>query len=231
MNTRYAVGLEYDGTQYAGWQRQPFFAATIQEQVERALAQVAAHPVETTCAGRTDAGVHAVAQVLHFDSSAARNDFAWLAGCNRYLPADIRLQWIRRVPAGFHARYSARERHYRYLIRHSCQPSALWARRCHWHKKPLDAALMHTAAQALVGEHDFSAFRAAECQAKSPWRFVRTISVRECGGWIALDISGNAFLHHMVRNIVGTLLPVGDGRRTVEWPAAVLAARDESTWD
>ena len=162
MTTRYAVGLEYDGTHYAGWQRQPFFAATIQEQLECALSQVAAHPVETTCAGRTDAGVHATAQVIHFDSTAVRSDFAWLAGANRYLPADIRLQWIHAVPADFHARYSARERHYRYLIRHRAQPSALWARRCHWHKKPLDAAAMHSAAQALIGEHDFSAFRAAE---------------------------------------------------------------------
>ncbi|RKW18081.1 MAG: tRNA pseudouridine(38-40) synthase TruA, partial [Cardiobacterium sp.] len=168
MQTRYAVGLEYDGTPYAGWQRQPFFASTIQEQIERALSQVAAHAVETTCAGRTDAGVHATAQVIHFDSDAARSDFAWLAGTNRYLPADIRLQWIHAVPADFHARYSARERHYRYLIRHRAQPSALWAQRCHWHKKPLDAAAMHSAAQALIGEHDFSAFRAAECQAKSP---------------------------------------------------------------
>ena len=146
MHTRYAVGLEYDGTQYAGWQRQPFFASTIQEQVERALGQVAAHTVETTCAGRTDAGVHATAQIIHFDADAVRSDFAWLAGGNRYLPADIRLQWIQAVPADFHARYSARERHYRYLIRHHAQPSALWARRCHWHKKALDAAAMHTAA-------------------------------------------------------------------------------------
>ena len=226
MTTRYAVGLEYDGTHYAGWQRQPFFAATIQEQLECALSQVAAHPVETTCAGRTDAGVHATAQVIHFDTGAIRSDFAWLAGANRYLPADIRLQWIRAVPAEFHARYSARERHYRYLIRHRAQPSALWARRCHWHKKSLDAAAMHSAAQALIGEHDFSAFRAAECQAKSPWRFIRSIDVRERHGWIAVDICGNAFLHHMVRNIVGTLLAVGDGRRDTTWPGEVLASRD-----
>ena len=131
-----------------------------------------------------------------------------------------------RRTADFHARYSARERHYRYLIRHRAQPSALWARRCHWHKKPLDAAAMHSAAQALIGEHDFSAFRAAECQAKSPWRFIRCIDVRERGGWIAVDICGNAFLHHMVRNIVGTLLAVGDGRRSTAWPGEVLASRD-----
>ena len=136
------------------------------------------------------------------------------------------LQWIQAVPADFHARYSARERHYRYLIRHHAQPSALWARRCHWHKKALDAAAMHTAAQALIGEHDFSAFRAAECQAKSPWRYIRCINVRERGGWLAVDISGNAFLHHMVRNIVGTLLAVGDGRRSTAWPGEVLASRD-----
>ena len=214
MTTRYAVGLEYDGTHYAGWQRQPFFASTIQEQVERALGQVAAHTVETTCAGRTDAGVHATAQIIHFDTDAVRSDFAWLAGANRYLPAD------------FHARYSARERHYRYLIRHHAQPSALWAHRCHWHKKALDAVAMHTAAQALIGEHDFSAFRAAECQAKSPWRYIRCIDVRDRGGWLAVDISGNAFLHHMVRNIVGTLLAVGDGRHSTAWPGEVLASRD-----
>ena len=228
MTTRYAVGLEYDGTHYAGWQRQPFFAATLQEQVERALSQVAAQPIETICAGRTDAGVHALAQVIHFDTDATRSDFAWLAGTNRYLPADIRLQWIRAMPADFHARYSARERHYRYLIRHRAQPSALWAQRCHWHKKTLDAVAMHIAAQALVGEHDFSAFRAAECQAKSPWRCIREISVKGQGGWIAVDVHGNAFLHHMVRNLVGSLVYVGDGRRPVSWLAEVLAARSRS---
>ena len=226
MTTRYAVGIEYDGTHYAGWQRQPFFASTIQEHIERALSQVAAETITTTCAGRTDAGVHATAQVLHFDTRAERSPFAWLAGTNRYLPTDIRLQWITAVTDDFHARYSATARHYRYLIRHRAQPSALWAQRCHWHKKPLDSLLMHQAAQPLVGEHDFSAFRAAECQSKTPWRCIHRIDIREAHGWIAVDISGNAFLHHMVRNIVGTLLAVGDGRESGDWPAAVLVARD-----
>ncbi|MDO4642606.1 MAG: tRNA pseudouridine(38-40) synthase TruA [Cardiobacteriaceae bacterium] len=226
MIRRYAVGLEYDGTHYAGWQRQLFFAATIQEQVDCALSRVAAAEIASICAGRTDAGVHATMQVIHFDTDAQRSDFAWLAGTNRYLPSDIRLQWISMVDEHFHARYSARARQYRYLIRHRSQPSALWAKRCYWHRKSLDSNIMHAAAQVLVGEHDFSAFRAAECQAKTAWRCIHRIDVRERHGWIAVDISGNAFLHHMVRNIVGTLLAVGDKRYPPEWVESVLHSRN-----
>lgn len=223
---RYAAGVEYDGTHYSGWQRQPFFAQTIQQQVEEALGKIANHDIELTCAGRTDAGVHALQQVVHFDSDARRDHHAWLAGGNRYLPPDIRLQWIRTVDADFHARYSARRRRYRYLLRTRPQPSALWASRCYWYRRPLDITAMRNGAQYLIGEHDFSAFRAAECQAKTPNRFVESITLAENAGWLWIDVCGNAFLHHMIRNIVGTLLMVGDGRRDAVWVADVLASRD-----
>lgn len=223
---RYAIGLEYDGTAYSGWQRQPFFNATLQEAVESALGQVAAHAVEVVCAGRTDRGVHAFNQVIHFDTDARRSDYAWLAGGNRYLPPDIRLQWIREVDETFHARHSATARRYRYLIKQQGQPSALWAQRCHFHYKALCVETMHTAAQVLVGEHDFSAFRSSECQSKTPFRCIHEISVRACGRYVAIEVQGNAFLHHMVRNIVGSLLPVGDGRRDATWLKQVLESCD-----
>ncbi|MBV7434110.1 tRNA pseudouridine(38-40) synthase TruA [Cardiobacteriaceae bacterium TAE3-ERU3] len=223
---RYAVAVEYDGTHYSGWQRQPFFAQTIQEQVEQALSKVANHPVEVVCAGRTDAGVHALQQIIHFDSDAARDTYAWLAGCNRYLPADIRLQWVHCVNDEFHARYSAKRRRYRYLIRTRHQPSALWRMRCYWHRYPLDIEAMREGAQYLIGEHDFSAFRAAECQAQTPNRFIESISIHGDGDWLWVDVCGNAFLHHMIRNIVGTLLPVGSGKQDPLWVNAVLQSRD-----
>lgn len=225
---RYAVGIEYDGSHYSGWQRQPFFDATIQSKVECALSNIAAHPIEIICAGRTDAGVHAAAQVFHFDTAARREDFSWLAGANRYLPQDIRLQWIRQVDNTFHARYSALARYYRYWIKNQGQPSALWVKRCYWHRKRLDAEKMQQGAQYLVGEHDFSAFRSAECQSHTPWRFIQYIKIKEKQDWHIVDICGNAFLHHMVRNIVGTLLQVGDGRRSPDWIAEVLDSRDRT---
>ncbi|UJF24791.1 tRNA pseudouridine(38-40) synthase TruA [Suttonella sp. R2A3] len=223
---RYAAAVEYDGTRYSGWQRQPSFAHTIQEHIEHALSQVANQAIITTCSGRTDAGVHALAQVIHFDTDAARSDFSWLAGTNRYLPDDIRLRWLIPVDESFHARYSAIKRYYRYLICRRSQPSALWRARCHWHRYPLAPEDMHAAAQALIGEHDFSAFRAAECQAKTPMRFIESITVGGDDDWLWVDVCGNAFLHHMVRNIVGTLLAVGDGRQPCEWVKEVLESRD-----
>ncbi|MDO4435067.1 MAG: tRNA pseudouridine(38-40) synthase TruA [Cardiobacteriaceae bacterium] len=223
---RYALGLEYDGTAYSGWQRQPFFDATLQQAVESALGQVAAHELEVVCAGRTDKGVHALNQVIHFDTTARRDAHAWLAGGNRYLPPDIRLQWIQEVDEDFHARHSALERAYRYVVKCDEQPSALWANRLHWHRQVLDAKRMHEAAQCLVGEHDFSSFRSSECQSKTPFRCIHEISVKQRGRWIAIDVRGNAFLHHMVRNIVGSLLMVGDGRRDGVWLEQVLKAKD-----
>lgn len=228
MIQRYAVGIEYDGSHYSGWQRQPFFDNTIQEKVEAALSKVAAHPIEITCAGRTDAGVHATAQVFHFDTCAEREYFSWLAGGNRYLPQDIRLQWITLVDKTFHARYSALARYYRYWIKNQEQPSALWAKRCYWYRKKLDVEKMQQGAQYLIGEHDFSAFRSAECQSRTPWRFIQYLLIRKQHGWLSIDICGNAFLHHMVRNIVGSLLQVGDARRSPDWIAEVLAGRDRT---
>lgn len=225
---RYAVGVEYDGSEFSGWQRQPFFAHTIQQAIEEALSKIAAHSVEITCAGRTDAGVHAIGQVFHFDSAAPRELFSWLAGGNRYLPPAIRLQWIQHVGDDFHARYSARKRQYRYLILNEGQPSALWHKRLLWHPYPLSLAHMQEAAQCLIGEHDFSAFRAAECQSHTPFRFIESITFSKQERLIMVDIVGNAFLHHMIRNIVGTLLPIGDGRHPPERMAEVLASKSRA---
>ena len=225
---RYAAAVEYEGTRYSGWQRQPFLTQTVQEQVEQALSKIADHSVEVVCAGRTDAGVHALQQVIHFDSDATRKTYAWLAGSNRHLPTDIRLQWVCPVNPEFHARYSAKRRRYRYLIRTRHQPSALWASRCYWYRQPLNIDAMREGAQYLVGEHDFSAFRAAECQAKTPNRFIESIAINKEPGWLWIDVCGNAFLHHMIRNIVGTLLPVGLGKHDPVWIDEVLSGRDRS---
>ena len=222
---RIAVGLEYDGRAYSGWQCQPGLD-TVQDAVQRALGRVADSPVECVCAGRTDAGVHALAQVAHFDSDALRNERAWRLGANTYLPADVSVAWVREVPPHFHARYSALARSYRYLILNRDSRSALAAGRATWERRPLDVARMHDSAQALVGEHDFSAFRAIECQAKSPLRRVDSLSVTRRDSWVVLEITANAFLHHMVRNIAGLLMSVGHGESPPERVAAMLAARD-----
>lgn len=226
IKQRYAVLVEYDGTAYAGWQRQPFLSATVQEKVESALSKIAAHPIETICAGRTDAGVHGIGQIIHFDTSAVRDSYAWLAGSNTNLPQDIRLQQIIAVDHSFHARYSALSRNYRYIILNSRQPSALARNHAFWHPHPLDVEKMQQEAQNLIGEHDFSSFRASECQSKSANRFISLINISRQGDWVALEIQGNAFLHHMVRNITGSLLMVGDGRRAEGWLKDVLHARD-----
>ena len=222
---RIAVGLEYDGRAYSGWQIQPGLD-TVQDVVQRAFARVADSPVECTCAGRTDAGVHALAQVLHFDSDAARSERGWRLGANTYLPADVSVAWVRGVPEHFHARYSAQARSYRYLILNRDSRAALAAGRATWERRPLDAGRMHAAAQVLGGEHDFSAFRAVECQAKSPVRRIEQLSVTRRDEWVQLSITANAFLHHMVRNIAGLLMSVGQGDSPVERVAAVLASRD-----
>lgn len=228
MMQRYAVGVEYDGSGFSGWQRQPFFAHTIQQSIEEALGKIADHPVEITCAGRTDAGVHAVNQVFHFDSAASRKPFSWLAGTNRYLPATIRLQWIQPVGSDFHARYSARKRSYRYILLNEGQPSALWHQRLLWHPYRLSLKRMREAAHCLHGEHDFSAFRAAECQSATPFRFIESIMFTRHNKLVFIDITGNAFLHHMIRNIVGTLLPIGDGRQPPDTMQHILASRQRA---
>jgi tRNA pseudouridine38-40 synthase len=222
---RLAVGLEYDGTRYAGWQLQPGLA-TVQDCLQRALSLVADHAVAVTGAGRTDAGVHAVAQVAHFDTTAERTPRGWVLGANSHLPADIAVNWAVEVDADFHARHAALARSYRYLIlQRATRPAILRDRAC-WVRAPLDAAAMHQAAQALVGEHDFSSFRAVECQSATAMRRIDAISVAADGPLIAVEVTANAFLHHMVRNIVGTLIEVGSGERRPDSLAATLAACD-----
>lgn len=198
----------------------------MQDEVERALSQFAAAPVSTVCAGRTDAGVHALNQVIHVDAPVDREPYAWLRGTNRYLPADIALQWCRPVGAGFHARNHARGRRYRFLILESPVRPAIETGVCGWVFRPLQAEAMRDAAAHLVGSHDFSAFRAADCQAASPVKDLRAITIERRGAYWRLDFDASAFLHHMVRNIVGSLVAVGSGRRPPSWMAEVLASRD-----
>lgn len=223
--TRWAAGVEYQGTAYSGWQSLPG-RATVQGTLEAALSTVADAPVAVITAGRTDAGVHALQQVVHFDSAATRRADSWLFGVNSLLPEDISLRWVQLVPAAFHARFGAIRRDYRYVIHNRRTRSALLAHRATWLLRPLDVEAMAEAAQALLGEHDFSSFRDSQCQAPSPVRRLETVSVRRQGDFVLVDVGGNAFLHHMVRNIVGTLAEVGYGRQPVSWVAAVLAARD-----
>jgi tRNA pseudouridine38-40 synthase len=222
---RFAVGLEYDGRAYSGWQYQPGLH-TIQDVLQGALSRVADAPVECTCAGRTDAGVHALGQVVHFDSDAARSERGFRLGANTYLPEDVSVVWLREVPAHFHARYGASARSYRYVILNRESRPALATGRATWERRPLDAERMHAAAQCLVGEHDFSAFRAIECQAKSPLRRVESLTVSRDRDWVSITITANAFLHHMVRNVAGLLLSVGHGDSPPDRVPAVLAGRD-----
>ncbi len=222
---RIVLGIEYAGTPFAGWQAQPK-QYTVQGCVEAALTKIAAHPVKLYCAGRTDAGVHALGQVVHFDTSAQRPTRAWLVGGNTYLPKSIAIKWLQHVETTFHARHSAIARRYRYIICNTPTHSAIYAERATWYRYPLDAARMHIAAQCLLGERDFSAFRAAECESLSPWRNLHAITVKRQGDFVIIDVSANAFLHHMVRNIVGSLLAIGTRRRDAAWLAEVLAKRD-----
>ena len=224
---RIAVGLEYDGSAYAGWQVQPA-APSIQAITERALARIAAAPVALVCAGRTDAGVHALNQVAHFDTLAVRPLRSWVLGANSELPADVSLTWARPVPAHFHARFSAEARTYRYLILNRGARSALHMQRATWVHRPLDEAAMGAAAALLVGEHDFSAFRAAECQARSAVRRLTHLTVARRGHWVVIEAQANAFLHHMVRNLAGLLIAVGKGDAAPQWAGEVLAGRDRT---
>jgi tRNA pseudouridine38-40 synthase len=215
---RVAAIVEYDGTDYAGWQSQEH-SASIQDAVQAALSFVAGEPVTAICAGRTDSGVHAVGQVIHFDTGAIRTPRAWVLGTNTRLAPSIALQWAGEVTVGFHARHRAIRRIYRYCILNRSARSALQRLRAAWIHRPLDAAAMHAAAQVLVGEHDFSAFRSVECQSKTPIRRVERIEVRRRGDYVWLEIAANAYLHHMVRNIVGTLIAA---QREAD-PAAAMA--------
>ncbi len=224
---RLALGIEYDGTDFSGWQRLSH-GRSVQGEVEAALSFVADHPVEVTCAGRTDAGVHARCQVVHFDTDAQRSERAWTLGANSRLARDVAVLWTRPVADDFHARFGARARRYRYTILNRPVRAALAARFVTWERMPLDVDAMRDAAQALIGENDFSAFRTAQCQANSPMRDVREIAIARHGDEVAIEIEANAFLHHMVRNIVGSLLPVGRGERPAEWLGELLRGRDRS---
>ena len=225
---RIAVGIEYDGGAFHGWQLQPH-ATSVQATLQHALSEIAAAPIALSCAGRTDAGVHARAQVAHFDTTAQRSSHGWLLGTNRALPAAVSLRWVQPVPDHFHARYGALRRSYRYLLLNRPARSALAAGRAWCVHGPLDASHMQAAADLLVGEHDFSAYRAAECQARSPLRRIESLAVRRREDWVSVDVTANAFLHHMVRNIVGTLVAIGRGDAPPERAREQLESRQRST--
>ncbi len=224
---RIALGIEYDGSRFLGWQKQPG-GGTIQDALESALTTIAAVPVGVTCAGRTDRGVHAEGQVIHFDTVAERPESAWVRGTNALLPDSVAVLWSKRTAADFHARYSALSRTYRYLLLNRPVRPALQARSAGWFHAPLDVAAMRAAARQFTGEHDFSAFRSSECQAKSPVRTLHALEIEAAGGRIVFTLRANAFLHHMVRNIVGTLLYIGKGKHPPEWAAELLESRDRS---
>ncbi len=225
--TRIALGLEYNGSQFCGWQRQPQ-GGSLQQALEWALTQVAGHPVATVTAGRTDAGVHATGQVVHFDSLTARPVTAWVRGVNSFLSASMAVRWAHVVNETFNARYSARSRSYRYVLLNRAARPGLNHGLTGWYHGRLDVECMQQAAQYLLGQHDFSAFRAAECQANSPVRHMHHVRVYQQGEQVVFELTANAFLHHMVRNIVGTLLWVGQGRRPVEWLETLLQCGDRS---
>lgn len=224
---RIALGIEYDGAQFFGWQRQRE-VETVQECLEKALSKIANHPVDVFCAGRTDAGVHGTGQVVHFDTNAVRPDKGWTMGVNANLPDAIAVTWVKHVPDDFHARFSATARRYRYVIYNErLRPGILNHGLSHYHS-PLDADKMHQAAQSLLGENDFSSFRAAQCQSNSPNRFVHHVNVTRTGSFVVIDIKANAFVHHMVRNIAGSLIAIGKGEQPVEWMAELLALKDRT---
>ena len=222
---RIALGLEYDGSEFAGWQAQGH-ARGIQSVVEEGVAAVANHAVEVVAAGRTDAGVHAAMQVVHFDTTVTRTERSWVLGTTTNMPKQVSVLWSREVPEGFHARYSALARSYRYVILNRAPRPALTAQRVSWVRDPLDEKRMHEAAQHLIGEHDFSSFRAAQCQSRTPMRNLHRITVQRHGELVILTVTANAFLHHMVRNIAGVLIAIGTGERPVDWTAQVLSHRD-----
>ena len=224
---RIALAVEYAGFAFCGFQSQPA-GCGVQDALERALGEIAGHPVGVTAAGRTDAGVHAVAQIVHFDSDAVRSPNAWVRGVNTHLPPDAAVLWSQVVADDFHARFAASARHYTYLLLDRAERPALLARRVGWYHGTLDIGAMQTAATWLLGTHDFTSFRAAECQANSPVKTLARLTIARDGPLIRFDLSANAFLHHMIRNIVGTLVYVGAGRQSAAWTRELLAARDRT---
>ncbi len=222
---RLALGISYNGKAYEGWQSQPS-GRTVQDQLELALSRFAAQPVSTVCAGRTDAGVHGLMQVAHFDTLLEREEFSWVRGTNRFLPADIAVQWARPVPDAFHSRACATARRYAYVVLESPVRPSVDAGRVGWVFRPLDATAMQQAASLLIGQHDFSSFRASACQAKSPVKTMTLLEISRRGPYWRFDFQADAFLHHMIRNIMGCLLQVGQRFQAPQWMGQVLAARD-----
>ncbi len=224
---RIALGIEYNGSQYHGWQRQSH-APSIQTEVEAALSRICAHPVDVVCAGRTDAGVHATGQIVHFDTDAKRDISAFTLGMNSQLPDDIAVRFANQVDDEFHARFSATARRYRYIIyNHPYRPGILRSGVTHYHL-PLDVERMKKACPVLLGEQDFTSFRAVHCQSNTPFRNIHHLAVERFGAYIVIDIKANAFLHHMVRNITGCLLDIGSGKEEPEWMAYLLGAKDRT---
>jgi tRNA pseudouridine38-40 synthase len=224
---RIALGIEYDGAAYYGWQRQKD-VMSVQQKLEEALSLIANHPVTVNCAGRTDSGVHGTGQVVHFDTDAIRKEVAWTLGVNANLPDDIAVRWVKQVDEDFHARFSATARRYRYIIYNgSFRPGILGSGLSHYHHA-LDELLMQEAGQHIVGEHDFTSFRALHCQANTPTRTIEFLNVTRRANFIIIDIKANAFLHHMVRNIAGSLIEVGRGKKPVDWLGKLLLLKDRS---
>jgi len=224
---RYAIAIEYNGSRFCGWQRQKH-SGSVQEEVEAALSQVADQPINVVCAGRTDTGVHALAQIAHFDTSAQRPDRAWTFGANTHLPGSVCIHWVKAVPDDFHARFKAVERSYRYsILNRDCRPG-YQREYLAWVGLPLNVERMHSAAQHLLGTHDFSAFRSADCQAPNPVRTLNRIAVLRQGDQVHIEINGNAFLHNMVRIISGSLIKIGREERPVDWLVQLLEGRDRT---
>ena len=230
LTGRLAMGVEYDGSGYCGWQRLKH-APSVQAAVEAALAKVANEFITVHASGRTDSGVHATRQIIHFDAPVPRSQKAWVFGVNANLPRDVAVRWVRSVPDAFHSRFKALARRYRYVILNQPSRPVLERANATWCRDPLDADAMHRAAQALVGEHDFSSFRAAGCQSKTPWRHLHFIEVHRHGPLVVVDVQGNAFLHHMVRNIVGALVTVGRGERGDDYLGELMALKNRRLAD
>lgn len=224
---RIALAIEYDGSRYNGWQTQKH-GMGIQSLIEQALTKVANHNIDVTCAGRTDTGVHAVEQIVHFDSDADRDMRAWVLGGNANLPSDISILWAREVEEDFHARFSALSRSYRYIILNRDVRPAILADKVSWEYRPLDTEKMQLAAEPLLGKHDFSSYRTVHCQSKTPMRNIMRLDVSRYDDFVVIDIEANAFLHHMVRNIAGVLMAIGAGEEPVVWSREVLDKRDRT---
>jgi len=227
MSMRIAMGVEYDGSSFHGWQIQED-VDSVQSALEQGISYVADHPIRVHCAGRTDAGVHGLGQVIHFDTSAVRAMRNWILGTNINLPPTVNVNWAKQVPDSFHARFSARSRRYRYLILNRMSRSSILRDRAVWVHRPLDVERMQQASIHLIGTHDFSSFRALGCQAKSPIRTIEELLVERKGDQVTIDVKADGFLHHMVRNIAGVLIAIGSGERSVDWSKHVLEYRDRT---